>query len=140
MAVQEIDIRGTTAADPAAVWRLLGDSPTWPDWTPVESCEIVTPGGVDGIGEIRVFTTGRIRVREEIVERDPPRRLTYVLRAGLAVRDYRAEIDLTPRPEGGTDMRWHTTFSAKVAILGPLYRHGLRKATQRFVDGLAEAA
>jgi hypothetical protein len=36
MALKEIDVRGTTTADPDAVWRLLGDSSTWPDWTPID--------------------------------------------------------------------------------------------------------
>lgn len=139
MARQEIDIRGTTQADPAAVWRLLGDSTTWPAWTPIETAEIVEPGGADGLGEIRTFTTGRVTVREEIVERTPERRLSYTLLAGLAVRDYRADIDLTPTG-AGTEIRWHTTFTAKFPGAGPLYRRALQKATQRFVDGLVQAA
>ncbi len=40
----------------------------------------------------------------------------------------------------GTDIRWHTTFTAKVPALGWLYRKALTKATQQFVDGLAEHA
>jgi uncharacterized protein YndB with AHSA1/START domain len=136
---QEIDIRKTTQAEPAAVWRLLDDSSSWPSWTPIESVDIERPGGADGLGEVRKFKTGRVRVREEIVERQPQRRLSYTLLAGLAVRDYRADIDLTPRPEG-TEIRWHTTFRAKVPGTGWLYRWGLAKATQQFVDGLAKHA
>ena len=94
MALKEIDVRGTTAADPDAVWRLLGDSSTWPDWTPIDEYEPERPGGTDGTGEIRRFRTGRHRIREEIVERADGRRLTYALLSGLALRDYRAEIDL----------------------------------------------
>jgi uncharacterized protein YndB with AHSA1/START domain len=137
VARQQIDIRTTTAAEPAAIWRLLGDSSTWPSWTPIRSFDLERPGGADGLGEVRVFTTGRVRVREEIVERQPERRLAYTLLSGLAVRDYRAVIDLTPRPDG-TEIHWHTTFSAKVPGMGWLYRGALAKATQRFVDGLAE--
>ena len=55
MALKEIDVRGTTAADPDAVWRLLGDSSTWPDWTPIDEYEPERPGGADGTGEIRRF-------------------------------------------------------------------------------------
>jgi uncharacterized protein YndB with AHSA1/START domain len=139
VARQEIDIRRTAAAEPAAVWRLLGDSSTWPSWTPIESCDIERPGGADCLGEVRAFKTGRVRVREEIVECRPGRRLSYTLLSGLPIRDYRADIDLTPRP-GGTEIRWHTTFTAKVPGSGRLYRWGLAKATQQFVDGLAEAS
>lgn len=137
MAQQEIDIRKSTQADPSAVWRRLGDSSTWPEWTPIESYAIERPAGANGLGEVRTFKTGRVTVREEIVERQAERRLSYELLSGLAVRNYRAEIDLTPAA-GGTEIRWHTTFDAKVPGSGWLYRRALAKATQRFVDGLAE--
>lgn len=139
MARQEIDIRATTQADPGSVWRLLADSTTWPSWTPIESVEIVEAGAANGLGEIRTFRTGRVTVREEIVQRDAPRRLSYVLLSGLAVRDYRAAIDLTPQAEG-TEIRWHTTFRAKIPGMGPLYRRALEKATRQFVEGLAREA
>lgn len=139
MARQVIDLRQTTQADPAVVWRLLGDSSTWTSWTPIESFDLERPGGSDGLGEIRSFRTGRVRVREEIVERRPDERLSYKLLSGLAVKDYRADIDLTPGPEG-TEIRWHTTFEAKVPGAGPLYRRALEKATRQFVDGLAARA
>lgn len=139
--MQEIDARGTSTASPDKVWALLADSATWPDWTSIGSHANERPATADdGTGEIRVFTTGRITVREEIVERHPDQRLTYVLLSGLpTVKDYRAEIDLTPSPTGGTDIRWHTTFTA-APILGSLLRRGLAKRTQEFVDGLAAHA
>ncbi len=137
MARQEIDIRRTTAASPAAVWRLLGDSSTWPSWTPIDSFELERAGDASGIGEIRRFKTGRVRVREEIVERQVERRLSYGLLSGLAVRDYRADVDLAAR-SSGVEIRWHTTFSARFPGSGRLYRRALAKATQQFVDGLAE--
>jgi uncharacterized protein YndB with AHSA1/START domain len=136
---QIIDIHGTTEAEAAEVWRLLGDSSTWPAWTPIESVVLERPGGADGVGEIRTFTTGRYRVREEIVERQPERRLGYELLSGLPVRDYRANIDLTPRRQG-TEIHWHTTFTAKIPGSGWLYRWALAKRTQQFVDGLARHA
>ena len=139
MPVKEIDVRATTSADTTAVWRLLSDSSTWPSWTPIEAYEPEREGGRDGLGEIRRFTTGRVKVREEIVERSPERRLTYALLSGLALRDYRAEIDLTPVPEG-TAIRWHTTFKPKVPGAGWIYRRALDRITREFVDGLVQAS
>ena len=135
MGVQEIDVRARSTADPAAVWRLLGDSETWPTWTPIEVASIERAGDGGGPGEIRTFKTGRVTVREEIVERVENKRLTYVLLGGLAVKDYRAEIDLEP-DAGGTAIRWHTTFRAKVPGAGFLYRRALDRITREFVDGL----
>ncbi len=139
MALQDIDIHATTTASPAAVWRLLADSSSWPAWTPIEAFEPEREGGPDGVGERRAFTTGRVVVHEEIVERRPERRLSYRLLSGLALRDYRADIDLTPR-DAGTEIRWHTTFRPKVPGAGWVYRRALAKITQTFVDGLVEHA
>ena len=139
MARQEIDIRTTTAASAEQLWRLLDDSSTWPSWTPIDSFVLIRPGDGDGPGEIREFMTGRYTVREEIVERRRERRLSYILLSGLPLRDYRAEIDLTPHPDG-TEIRWHTVFRAQVPGMGGLYRRGLAKVTRRFVDGLAQHA
>ncbi len=139
MAKQEIDVRETTGARPAAVWKLLDDSSSWPDWTPIDTFELQRTRGEDGLGEIRVFKTGRVTVREQIAERRPNERLTYVLLGGLALREYRAEIDLTPKGEG-TAIRWHTTFRPKIPGTGWIYHRALLKATKEFVNGLAAAA
>lgn len=139
MALQEIDIRTTAAATPDQVWRLLDDSSTWPSWTPIDSFVLIRPRDGDGPGEVREFVTGRYTVREEIVERRSERRLSYVLLSGLPLRDYRAEIDLTPRGDG-TEIRWHTVFRPKVPGTGPLFRRSLDRISRRFAEGLAERA
>lgn len=139
MSVQDIDIRKSTIATPDRVWRLLDDSRSWPTWTPIETATILEPAGHDGLGEVRSFKTGRVTVKETIVERREPNRLSYVLISGLAVRDYRADIDVMPAG-GKTEIRWHTTFKAKVPGAGWLYRRALHKATQDFVNGLAKRA
>lgn len=131
-----------TSASPAAVWTLLADSSSWPTWTPIEEGVIERPAESDGTGEIRRFKTGRVKVREQIVVSEQERRLSYVLLGGLAVRDYRADVDLK-NVDGSTEIRWHTEFVAKFPGSGWLYRRALQKATQEFVDGLvvgAEAA
>lgn len=138
--MQEIDVTGTTAAAPSQVWSLLADSTTWPHWTPIERAVIDRPAAPDGTGELRSFTTGRVVVHEEVVERVPEARLVYVLRSGLAVKDYRAEITLQPAANGGTAIRWHTTFAPKTPGMGWIYRRALGKATRQFVDGLVTHA
>lgn len=140
MNTQTLHFERTTPAGPEAVWRLLSDSSTWPDWTPIERHTQLHPPGPDGTGEIRLFTTGRVKVREEIVLFQPCQRLSYALRGGLALRDYRADIDLHPTDGGGTRITWHTTFKPKVPGTGSIYRRALEKATGQFIDGLAAAA
>ena len=137
MGIQEIDVRETSAAAPEELWARLDKSATWPTWTPIETFTLERPAGENGLGEIRLFKTGRVTVREEIVERRPPQRLTYILLGGLALRDYRAEIDLSPAGEG-TAIRWHTTFRPKVPGAGWIYRRALERTTRDFVAGLAD--
>ncbi|WP_138759619.1 SRPBCC family protein [Modestobacter altitudinis] len=140
MRMREFEVNGTTAASPTAVWRLLGDSATWPDWTPIDTHRQERAGGADGSGEVRVFRNGRYTLREEVIESRPLRRLSYTLLSGLAVRDYRADVDLSERADGGTDVRWHTTFVPKVPGTGRFYVSALRRATEQFVAGLTDSA
>ena len=142
MAQQVIDRTATTKADPAAVYELLADGATWPLWSPIGSFELVEPGDgtPEGLGALRIFTTGRHKSTERVVERRPGEAFAYVLEAGLALRDYKAVITLTPTGTGGTTINWRSTFSAKVLGTGGLYRRQLGRFIGECVQGLATAA
>jgi carbon monoxide dehydrogenase subunit G len=73
-------------------------------------------------------------MREEIVEVIPDRRISDTLLAGLPLRGYRADFDLTPTSEG-TQVRWHASFEAPPG-LGWIYVAALRRFTGRLLDGL----
>lgn len=137
---QVIDVSRTVHASSDAIWRLLGDSSTWPSWTPIDDYQPVRPAGTNGEGEVRAFRNGRYLLCEEVVERCPPQRLSYILLSGLPLRHYRADIDLTPVSPVETTLRWHTVFEPKVPGSGWLFRRALDAATREFVDGLARAA
>lgn len=138
---QRIDARAHTTASPAAVHALLRDGATWPEWGTVETFALERAGadGGETVGAIRNFRTGRYFMREQIVEIVPDRRFSYALLSGLALRGYRADIDLVPAG-GGTDIHWHTTFRAKVPGTGWIYRRTLQRITEEFVRGLADRA
>jgi uncharacterized protein YndB with AHSA1/START domain len=104
------EVRAVLDAPPSQVYGLLDDSATWPSWTPIDEHTPVRPPGPDGLGEVRRFRNGRYVLTEEIVAREPDRRLAYRLLTGLAVTDYRADIELEPHG-AGTALRWHTRFS-----------------------------
>jgi uncharacterized protein YndB with AHSA1/START domain len=140
--VQRITAEATSGAAPDEVWALLSDRSTWPSWSPLGSHAAVSPGAdgaPDGIGGIAEFVTGRHRVREEIVEREPLRRLSYALLSGLPLRDYRAVVELTPSG-AGTHIRWSSTFVAARPGTGWLYRLALARVIRGTVTGLAAAA
>ena len=104
--------------------------------------ELLEPGEAspEGLGAVRLFTTGRHRSRGRVVEREPGRRFAYVLEAGLALRDYRAVVTLQPSPGGGTVIHWRLTFTAKVPGSGWIYRRQLGDFIGETVEGLAAAA
>ena len=140
---QQIDVRAVVPAPAAAVWADIADGSTWPTWSPLGSYELVTAGsaGPDApLGEVRIFRTeqvvGETAPREEVVEVVPERRLSYVLVGGMPLDGYRADIDLTP-VEGGTEVRWRSSFTARRRGMGPIYRRMLGLFIRRCVDGLA---
>ena len=141
MGLQVIDHTATTSADPAAVFALLADGATWPDWSPIGSFELITPGDgtPEGLGAVRLFTTRRIKSRERVVERRPNEVFSYVLESGMPLRDYRAVITLTPTADG-TSINWRSTFRAKVPGSGSVYRRALGRFIGQTLDGLATAA
>jgi hypothetical protein len=141
MAQQVIDVTVTTGADPASVYALLADGSTWPEWSPIGSFELIAPGSgtPEGLGAVRLFTSGRHRSRERVVTCEPGQVFAYELEAGLPLREYRAVVTLTSSPKG-TAINWRSTFRPKVPGTGWLYRRELGKFIGRTVEGLAAAA
>ena len=141
MGRQQVEATGWSAAPPAAVYGLLVDGATWPTWSGHDAAELVErgEGDGDGVGAVRVLHRGRMRSRERIVELVPERRLGYVLLAGLPLRDYRANVDLTPE-RGGTAIRWSSDFAAKVPGTGAIFRLALTKFMTAATEGLAARA
>lgn len=153
MRTQHIDVNVTTTAHPEIVYALLRAGATWPQWSPIHTFTLDSPGTPEAaadegrpgdeegedVGAIRVFQTGRIRSRERIVELVPNRRLSYVLVDGLAIRDYRADIDLRESCDG-TAIQWRSSFRPKVPGTGWMYRRQLTSFIQQCADGLARHA
>jgi hypothetical protein len=139
--MHHIRVDVTTSAQPADVYALLRDGASWPACTPLGSFELERPGDREreGVGAIRVFRTGRIRSREQIVELVPTRRFSYTLLSGLALRDYRADIELES-VAAGTVIHWHSSFKAKVPGTGWIYRRQLARFIGQVARGLAVRA
>jgi hypothetical protein len=139
MGRQVIEHEVTTTAAPAAVFGLLADGSTWPEWSPIDSFELVTPGDgtPEGVGAIRVFHTGRIHSRERVVTAKPNQIFSYELISGLPVRDYKAVVTLLPAGTGtGTAIKWRSTFRAKVPGTGWIYQRQLSLFIGRTMNGL----
>ncbi|MCW3013537.1 MAG: hypothetical protein JWO02_629 [Solirubrobacterales bacterium] len=137
MPVQTIVLEQTTSVPPEVVFARLVDGAQWPTFSPLGSFELERPGESEpeGVGAIRVFRTGTIASREEIVERVQDRRLAYVLLSGLPIRDYRAQVDLVPAG-AGTTLHWRSSFTPKFPGTGWIFRIMIRRTLTPLVDGL----
>ena len=72
------------------------------------------------MGAVRVLGMPPVVSREKIVEFDPPSRLAYTLESGLPVEGYQAEVRLEETSDGGTDIRWQSSFeSARFGLARP---------------------
>jgi uncharacterized protein YndB with AHSA1/START domain len=138
---RQIDVTANTNADAETVFGLLADGSTWPNWAPIDSFELERPGDPppEGVGAIRVFKRGRVTGRDEIVELVPGRRLGYVSISGLAIKDYRASVDLAETSDG-TAVHWRASFFPKIPGTGPILQRGIGRFLQQCADGLARKA
>jgi hypothetical protein len=64
----------------------------------------------------------------------------YEFVSGLPIRDYRAEVTLSPAADGGTAIRWRSSFRAKLPVTGWLVRRRLTQFIAETAEGLAREA
>lgn len=129
------------AAPPQAVFALLRDSSTYPSWSSIGGYEMEEPGLHErhGVGELRVFTYGPFRIREQIVELVPDRMMAYTLLSGLPMRDYRGETTLEPTANGGTRIVWQSSFHGVMGT-GWFMRRFMQLTLFNLTTALARAA
>ncbi|MFB9659976.1 SRPBCC family protein [Glycomyces mayteni] len=138
-------VSATTSAPVSAVWALLVDGRAWPRWSTgldelvEERSSGLAADGRDGVGAVRAFRTGRAVTGERLTELVPEERMSYEDAFNLAMKDYRAAVELATTPEGGARIEWHGTWRPRPGIgwLTPLF---LPKIMQRMADDLASYA
>ena len=137
------EVTGRSDAPPEKVFEVLADGAGWSRWAgPMvvkswwEREGTPAPGGV---GAIRALGTKYVGSREEILAYDPPTHLAYTILSGLPVRDYRADVRLTPDGTG-TRIVWSGTFTPKVPGTAGALRAFLLTTIGGFVRRLARQA
>jgi uncharacterized protein YndB with AHSA1/START domain len=135
-----VEADGTTSADAETVWSLIADANTYPDWGPWNDGGYRPPSaGPSRPGSVQWFRYGRrTRSVEQVLEVERPRRLVYTLLEGIPVKNYRAEVTLTPTPANGTTINWAATWDD--TLLGRLVRHKLRQVYPTILGALVTAA
>jgi uncharacterized protein YndB with AHSA1/START domain len=135
----------TAGATPETVWALVSDVTRYPQWGPWRAAEYRRPGEASprGPGAVQWLQSSRryflrypVSV-EKILAVEEGRLLAYTVVGGIPVRNYRAEVTLTPTGDG-THIRWAASWDATTR--GRLVWRGLRTLYPQIVEALATAA
>jgi uncharacterized protein YndB with AHSA1/START domain len=140
-----VEAEQATRAAPAAIWALVSDAARYPEWGPWSAAGYQRPGDTSprGAGAVQWLRSSRrayLRYPvsiEQILEAEEGRRLAYTVIGGIPVRNYRAEVTLTPAADG-TRLCWAATWDATLA--GRIVRRALRRLYPQIVADLVTAA
>ena len=140
-----VEAEQIAAAASDDVWALVSDHMTYPRWGPWSEAGYRSegdasphgPGAVYWLRSSRRYGLVRPVSVERVLEIQEGRRLAYTVIGGIPVRNYRAEITLTPAADG-TQIRWAASFDQTLA--GRLVHRALQRAYPQIVASLAAAA
>lgn len=124
-------------ARPSEVWSVYTDHATF--WRFMGPAKIEREGHDDpnGSGCIRALGPGRFAAREEILDFDPPKRLSYtVLPGGPPLRNHFGEV-VFEEESGGTRVVWHARFESRIPGLGFILRIVVQRVFDRALRHLA---
>jgi uncharacterized protein YndB with AHSA1/START domain len=133
--MKTIEAEATTSGSREAVWALLADAPRWADWGSWSKV-YVEGDGEQRVGAVRVLDRKPFHTRERITEWVPGERMAYELLEGPRVRGYRSTVTLEATPDGGTTIRWRSTYEHAGPFTTVILRLAVRDACKR----LAKAA
>ena len=140
-----VEGEASTRATPATVWALVSDARRYPEWGPWGAAGFRTPARTAGPASGRSTGSGHRPAASGATSPrssgsslfEPDRHLAYEVVGGMPVRNYRADVTLTPEA-GGTHITWAATFDS--TVLGRLVWRQLRLFYPEIVATLAAAA
>ena len=138
---RSIAVSGHVDAPVEKVWPLIGEAARWSEWTALTHTYLEREGepAPDGVGAIRRFKMGPGGSREEVLGWEPPNLLVYTILSGFPVKNYRAEVKLSPK-DGGTDVNWSATFDEPIPGSAPVLSFVLKRMYGYFVGQLKRRA
>ena len=140
-----VEAEATTRATPEAVWKLVSDVERYPEWGPWSAAGYrragdTSPRGPGAVQWLRSSQRAYLRhvtSIERILEVEEGRHLAYTVIGGIPVRNYRADVTLTPVADG-TRIRWEATWDN--TLMGRIVHRGLREFYPQMMPGLVAAA
>ncbi len=134
-----VEAEGVARAAPEVVWELVANAGSYSQWGPWSAggYENLGDQAPDSAGLIRWFRYGHTTTVEKVLESERARRLVYTVVKGIPVRNYRAEVTLSPQGEG-THIRWAASWDRTVP--GRIVHRRLRSIYPDVVSHLIAAA
>lgn len=140
-----VEAEGTARATPEVIWALVSDATQYPKWGPWSAAGYKRlgdtsargPGAVQWLRSSRRSYLRHVTSIERILEVDEGRRLSYTVIGGIPVRNYLAEITLTPTADG-TRVRWAASWDDTLS--GRIVLRGLRAFYPEMMADLVAAA
>jgi hypothetical protein len=136
--VAEVSVHKRISAPRAAVWARYADHLSWNDWARIGRVRLVREGNPrpNGVGCVRVISSGGISVHEEVISFEPPERMTYrVLRGGLPIRDHLGEVRFE-EDGASTLVTWRCRFQSRIPGLAFVWKAVIAAVFRRALDGL----
>jgi uncharacterized protein YndB with AHSA1/START domain len=132
------------AAPPEIVWDVMTDHVRYAKWGSAKTVTIERPGlpSPNGLGAIRCFHAGPMKVREEVTTWEPPTLMAYRLNTKFLTKDYTSDMRLR-EDDGATVLEWSSTFVPMVPGTSAIVRRIYERAVSTFAAGIkaeAEAA
>ena len=137
--MQQVEVERRFSAPPQAVWDVYTDHARWSEWAGFARSWLEVEGRPDrnGSGAVRAFGSGPVRAFEEVLDFEPPKRMTYrLVRGGLPLRDHLGEVVFEPDGDG-TRVVWRCRFESKLPGLGGLLRVAVTRVFRQALEGLA---
>jgi hypothetical protein len=133
--IQRIDLRLDVPVSPERAFEVLTDPDEMTRWGGVPVRIIAGPSSPIGRGSVRRIEARGLRLDEEVLSCDRPRRFAYAICGGLPVDHHYGEIVVVPTAEGAR-VEWSIRIGSAVpglarvlrTVLSRELRRGLRRA------------
>ena len=118
--MHKVEVNRTVDAPLERAWAVYTDHAGWNAWAGLQHSSVEREGAVErnGAGAVRCLGSYGFNAWEEILEFEPPARMTYrVVKGGLPMKNHLGEVLF--EPDGpGTKVTWRCRFDSRVPGLG----------------------
>jgi hypothetical protein len=130
-----VDLRLDVAVSPERAFETLTDPRAMSEWSGTNVRIIAGPSSPIDRGSVRRIEARGLKIDEEVISCDRPRRFAYVLAGGVPLDHHYGEILVMPNA-GGARIEWSIRLGSRIPGLALVVRGLLARELRR---GLARA-